>query len=83
MPAAVAQVFFAIGQNYWGSGDTIAKAISELRKAGWHRHPSVSKKTIHIVALSCPRSDVTVTDGWELNLSWPEDAASIKWTQLL
>lgn len=83
MSAQVAQTFFAIGQNYWGSGTSIAAAKRELKRAGWYRHPSVPKKPITIMALACPRDQVEVFESFELSIEWPKDVHAIKWTEEL
>lgn len=83
MSAQVAQTFFAIGLNYWGCGTSIAAAKRELKRAGWHRRPSESKKPIILLALSCSRDQVEVIEGLELRISWPEGVTAIKWTEEL
>jgi hypothetical protein len=81
MATPIAVTFFAIGQNYWGTGKSVAEARRQLKAAGWHRHPSLSKKPITILAFDCERNKVEVYEGFELELRWPKETTAIKWTE--
>lgn len=81
MSSETAQTFFAVACNHWGRGDSIAEAKRKMKQAGWHRHPSVAKKPITIMALSCPATQVDVFEGCGLEIKWPAGTSVLKWVE--
>lgn len=79
MAASEVKTFVCVGSNYWGAGKTLQEAKRQLQRAGWYRHPSVSKKAVTVLMLSCELKEITFRDGIDFSVEYPKETVSMRY----